>query len=132
MDPWHLKVKEAKNYCIITSMQKISSIHQFILDVQGQENRYVCFRSSGWRKKSQLGGWKKVFLQLLRLLSCFNPSLSIKNNCFLLIIFTTEGRIILWHGSITVLRSQYRAVFFKSSYASVECFVFSILLVLRV
>ena len=38
---WHLKVKDieydvglTKNYCITVSMQKISSIHAFILNIQ--------------------------------------------------------------------------------------------------
>ena len=39
MDPWHLKIKEKdinliKNYCITSSMQKISSIDRFILKKQ--------------------------------------------------------------------------------------------------
>lgn len=77
-------------------------------------------------KKMQLGGQKNFFLTIFkRLLWCFNPSSTLKNNCFLLVILTTERWLILLHCSITALWLKNRVMF----YILVECFVFLILLV---
>ena len=80
----------------------------FLINVK---EKYVCFRRSGWRKKIVPGRLENfLFVIFKRLLSCFNPSLTLKNNCFLLIIFTTECEFFLLHSSVTVLRSKLDSI----------------------
>ena len=50
----------------------------------------------------------------------FQPNLTLKNNCFLLITFTTEGSLILLHSSTTVLLSKNSVIFCKGSYIFVN------------
>ena len=50
-----------------------------------QDKNTFAFVEAGGEKKSFF------FFHFLRLLSCFNPILTLSNNCYLLIIFTIEG-----------------------------------------
>ena len=74
-----------------------------------------------------------IFKRLL--LWCFNPSSTLKNNCFLLIIFTSESWLILLHSSIVaVLQPKVCVVYFSklcmcnANVFLVKCFVFLIIL----
>ena len=55
-------------------------------------------------------------------LSCCNPSLTLKSNSFLLIIFTTEDWLILLHSFINFLRSKNRVIFLKASFVQLNVF----------
>lgn len=94
--------------------------------LNGTRQKYICFCRSRW--------WKKIFFfffHFLRLLSCFNPILTLSNNCYLLIIFTIEGWIVLLHNSMTVFHvTVLYALHMKCKWFLIKCFGFLILLVL--
>ena len=97
----------------------------------GPRKKYLCFCRSWWRQKIATRRLENIFFftTCKIIFSCFNACLTFKNNCFLLIVFTTESWLYkkwqtwLWPGqdkkSFTrVLRQKQMYTFFTFFFTS--------------
>ena len=97
----------------------------------GPRKKYLCFCRRWWRQKIATRRPENIFFftTCKIIFSCFNACLTFKNNCFLLIVFTTESWLYkkwqswLWPGqdkkSFTrVLRQKQMYTFFTFFFTS--------------